>query len=84
VGILSADPHEILLIHSGFKGLVVHAKCNRDFYECELEFYFLFSRTFSFTLLKDEENLGVLVQYEIVTFVYPLLSITCSKVMIKL
>ena len=37
-----------------FKGLIVYAKCNRDFYESELFLQFSY-----FVLLEDEQKLGV-------------------------
>ena len=40
MGISSASSHETTLVHlgepRGLKGLVAHAKCNRDSYESEL------------------------------------------------
>ena len=44
-------------VAKGFKGLVAHAKYNRDSYESELEFYFNFSRIFVFILLENEQKL---------------------------
>ena len=56
----------------GFKGLVAHAKYNRDSYESELGFVF-FLKIFSFVLLEGEQNLGVgvFVQPKIMIFYTP-------------